>query len=210
MNENNTPDYGWETTAGPGSCNYITPKILKILRELSPKRILDIGSGNGALCADLTNNGYEIVGMEYDTKGYQIAKKEHPSIKFYNYGVQNDPSELLKSERVFDVVVSTEVIEHLYSPHQLVQYAAKVLKEDGLLIISTPYNGYLKNLVLSLLDDWDHHLNPLWHGGHIKFWSRKTLTKLLAENKYEVIKFTGAGRAPYLWRSMILVARKKT
>jgi hypothetical protein len=37
------------------------------------------------------------------------------------------------------------------------------------LIITTPYHGYLKNIALSVSVKFDHHVNPLWDGGHIKF-----------------------------------------
>jgi len=46
-------------------------------------------------------------------------------------------------------------------------------------------------------------------GGHIKFWSRKTITQLLSENGFEVTEFSGVGRFPYLWKSMVIVAIKK-
>jgi hypothetical protein len=82
------------------------------------------------------------------------------------------------------------------------------LKPDGYLVLTTPYHGYFKNLVLSILGKWDAHLSPLWEGGHIKFWSRATLTRLLAEANFEVIDFAGVGRVPYLWKSMVLVARR--
>ena len=61
------------------------------------------------------------------------------------------------------------------------------------MIISTPYHGYLKNLVLALTNKWDAHLNPFWDGGHIKFWSRKTISRLLSENGFRVIQFIGSG-----------------
>lgn len=74
-------------------------------------------------------------------------------------------------------------------------------------MISTPYHGYLKNLALSVFNKWDKHHTPLWHGGHVKFWSRKTLTQLLEANGFKVTEFHGAGRLPWLWKSMILVAK---
>jgi 2-polyprenyl-3-methyl-5-hydroxy-6-metoxy-1,4-benzoquinol methylase len=107
-----------------------------------------------------------------------------------------------------DAVVSTEVIEHLFSPHLLPIYAFKVLNSKGYIILTTPYHGYLKNLLLSLFGKWDKHHTPLWHGGHIKFWSRATLTQLLSENGFKVIGFSGVGRVPYLWKSMVIVAQK--
>src|SRR5262249_37524354 len=79
----------------------------------------------------------------------------------------------------------------------------------GHLIISTPYHGYLKNLFLALTNSWDAHLSPFWDGGHIKFWSYKTLSRLLNESGFRIVRFIGAGRLPFLWKSMIVVAQKR-
>jgi 2-polyprenyl-3-methyl-5-hydroxy-6-metoxy-1,4-benzoquinol methylase len=200
-------DYGWESASGPESCGYITPQVLKILQSLGAKRICDLGSGNGALASTLQKAGYYAVGVEYDKQGVLLARKCYPGIDFYNLGIQDDPGEMIVKEGSFDAVVSTEVVEHLFAPHLLPIFAGKLLKRGGYLVISTPYHGYLKNLALSVFDKWDKHHTPLWHGGHIKFWSRKTLTALLGSNGFEVISFHGAGRLPFLWKSMILVAR---
>jgi 2-polyprenyl-3-methyl-5-hydroxy-6-metoxy-1,4-benzoquinol methylase len=208
MSENVVQNYGWSTAEGPNSCNYITPRVLEILDQLRVRRVLDLGAGNGTLCAEIASRGYDTVGVEYDAGGVSVARKAYPAIPFYNFGVQDDPAELLKTEKMFDAVVSTEVVEHLFSPHLLPQFAAATLKSGGFLVITTPYHGYLKNLALALANGWDNHLTPLWHGGHIKFWSRKTLTRLLSENGFEVIGFSGVGRMPYLWKSMVLVAKK--
>ncbi|QFY42059.1 class I SAM-dependent methyltransferase [Candidatus Methylospira mobilis] len=201
-------NYGWSSVEAPCSCGYIAPFILKLLNRLDVKRVVDLGAGNGALCAMLAAQGYEVAGVEYDAKGVEIARSAYRDIHFYNFGVQDDPQALLAAERPFDAVISTEVIEHLFSPHLLPVYAKQILKDDGYLIISTPYHGYLKNLALSIVNKWDFHHNPLWHGGHIKFWSRETLTTLLVENGFSVIGFHGVGRIPYLWKSMVVVAKK--
>ena len=146
--------------------------------------------------------------MENDQQGVRIAAAAYPSIRFFNFGVQDDPAKLLACEQPFDVVVSTEVIEHLYAPHLLPTYARSCLRDGGFLIVTTPYHGYLKNLALSVLNKWDSHHTPLWHGGHIKFWSKATLTQLLAEHGFQVTGFSGVGRVPFLWKSMVIVARK--
>tara|TARA_R110002074_G_scaffold402049_1_gene602980 strand:+ start:7568 stop:8227 length:660 start_codon:yes stop_codon:yes gene_type:complete len=205
---NNVLNYGWDSSAGPESCNYITPKIIEILNRLQSNHVADLGSGNGALCSAIKAEGHYVVGIEHDKGGVSVASKSHPDIGFYQLGVQDSPSSLLEKEGAFDAVVSTEVVEHLYSPHLLPIFASSILKPDGVLIISTPYHGYLKNLALSIFDQWDSHHTPLWHGGHIKFWSRKTLTKLLEANGFAVTAFYGVGRLPLLWKSMILVAQK--
>ena len=160
------------------------------------------------MCSHLHNLGYKVVGIDFDEKGVEISRRAHPNITFYQCGVQDDPTELLKKEGYFDAVISTEVIEHLYSPHLLPQYASKVLNRGGYLILSTPYHGYLKNLAIGIFDKWDDHHTSLWHGGHIKFWSRKTLSKLLNDNGFRVIHFSGVGRTAFFWKSMILVAQK--
>lgn len=200
--------YGWDTITAPYSCNYISPKILKLLRLQSVNRICDVGSGNGALAGELYREGYSVVGVEYSDDGVNIAKTKYPDIKFYKLGVQDDPEQLVKTEGNFEAVISTEVIEHLFSPHQLPIFCRGLLKEEGILIISTPYHGYLKNLVLSLFNKWDHHHTALWEGGHIKFWSRATLSKLLEKNGFKIEEFYGVGRCNFLWKSMIIVARK--
>lgn len=208
MAENMVDDYGWASDQGPQSCGYIAPRIIDLLKQLKVKRVLDLGAGNGALCGQIALAGYEVVGVEYDKAGVQLARKSHPDIPFYNFGVQDNPVELLSHENVFDAIVSTEVIEHLFSPHLLPIYARGLLKQGGYLIITTPYHGYLKNLALALFGKWDHHHTVLWHGGHIKFWSRATLTHLLTEHGFEIVDFSGVGRLPYLWKSMVVVAQK--
>jgi len=151
-----------------------------------------------------------VAGVEYDRQGYELAKQGVPEARFFNLGVQDSAAEIVEAfpDR-FEAVVSTEVIEHLYLPAQLPRFAKAVLGSGGYLIITTPYHGYLKNLALALTDKWDHHHTPLWEGGHIKFWSRKTLTELLGREGFEVVGFGGVGRLPFLWKSMILIARLK-
>jgi type II secretory pathway predicted ATPase ExeA/2-polyprenyl-3-methyl-5-hydroxy-6-metoxy-1,4-benzoquinol methylase len=199
--------YGWND-ARPPSCDYLGPRVFEVLAELQARRVLDLGCGNGVLCAELAQRGYDVVGIERDAGGVAAARQLNPRARIHQFGVEDDPQDLLRAEAPFDAVVSTEVIEHLYAPHRLPQFAHSCLRRGGHLIVTTPYHGYLKNLALSLSDHWDRHHTPLWHGGHIKFWSRRTLTQLLQEHGFEVVSFSGVGRVPWLWKSMVLVARK--
>jgi hypothetical protein len=59
-----------------------------------------------------------------------------------------------------------------------------------------------------LLGKWDTHANPLWEGGHIKLWSKRTLGRLLTEAGFGNLEFRGAGRIPGLWMTMIARATK--
>jgi SAM-dependent methyltransferase len=74
------------------------------------------------------------------------------------------------------------------------------------LIISN--HGYLKNLFIASLNRFDKHVDPLWEGGHIKFFSKDSLYKLFEEMKIKPIGFYGSGRLPLLWKSMVVVGKK--
>lgn len=208
MTENVVNDYGWADASVPENVGYLAGPVIAALNRAGAKRVLDLGCGNGSLCGHLRTAGFEVVGVEYDAAGVAIAQRTFPHINFYNFGVQDNPSALLSQEAQFDAVVSTEVVEHLFSPHLLPQYAHPLLRENGTLVVTTPYHGYVKNLALAVLGKWDHHHHALWHGGHIKFFSRRTLTQLLERNCFRVTGFSGVGRAPLLWKSMILEAKK--
>lgn len=201
-------NYGWAGAADPHSCAYIAPAVFKRLRQLRVNKVLDLGAGNGRLCGDLSGAGFRVVGVEVDAAGVDAARIAFPAITFYHQGVEADPHEVLQNEGECEAVVSTEVIEHLYAPHRLPAYARSLLKPGGYLPVTTPYHGDLKNLALAVSGRWDKHFTALWHGGHIKFWSRATLTELLEQNGFRVVSFAGVGRARYFWKSMVMAAVK--
>ncbi len=207
MNTNVVDHYGWDSADRPTSCGYIGPRVIEELGALRVRRVLDLGCGNGTLCGELARRGYAVCGVDQDEAGVRLAQERHPALRFHRLGVQDEPQRLVDAEGRFQAVVSTEVIEHLYSPHLLPAFARTVLEPGGHLVLTTPYHGYLKNLALAVMDKWDHHHTALWHGGHIKFWSRRTLTELLRQHGFELVRFGGVGRLPYLWKSMVLVAR---
>jgi 2-polyprenyl-3-methyl-5-hydroxy-6-metoxy-1,4-benzoquinol methylase len=186
----------------------LSPFVNKILKLHNLHKIVDLGSGNGYLAGFLQEQGFNVVGFERDKEGVRISSEKYKNIKFYNLGVEDDPRLILRGE-LFDAVVSTEVVEHLYKPSNLLSFANLILKDKGIIILSTPYHGWFKNILISLFNKWDFHHHPNRDGGHIKFWSKKTLTKLLNDYGYDLIEFHGAGRIPFLWKSMILVAKKK-
>ena len=163
----NVNDYGWQSPEQPGSCDYITPQILELVQNYPNERILDLGCGNGALCGALIDRFDSfVVGVEYDSHGARIAQEACPDARIFTYGVQDDPNQLLDHVGgKFDLVISTEVIEHLYSPQLLPRYAEPILKPHGKLIVSTPYHGYLKNLAIARTNHWDTHHTPRWDGG---------------------------------------------
>jgi 2-polyprenyl-6-hydroxyphenyl methylase/3-demethylubiquinone-9 3-methyltransferase len=201
------PAFGWQPGESSYVASYLHVAILEALNAEKAHLVLDAGCGNGHLCRVMEQSGYSVIGIDADLTGIATARADNPGLDIRHYSFSSDPAALLPG-KLFDAVVCTEVVEHLYAPHELAQFASKALRPGGVLVISTPYHGWLKNLALALTNKFDHHWTPLWYGGHIKFWSRATLTQLLADAGLKVEGFIGAGRFPFLWKSMILIARK--
>lgn len=151
---------------------YLLPLLLPMLashQDLSTSklRVLDLGCGNGSLSHVIAQNGYEVVGVEESESGFKLACLSFPDCQFIQASIYSLPYQQL--ENTFDIVISSEVIEHLFYPKDLVRAAKKCLKPNGRLILTTPYHGYAKNLLLAFSGKMDKHFHVLWDGGHIKF-----------------------------------------
>lgn len=197
--------YGWSETAPKESHNYIFPKVLDLIPSNRALQILDAGCGNGYMANELAKSGHEVVGIDIAEDGISIAKKQYPNVKFYARSLYEDITDIITN---VDLIVSTEVIEHLYSPKIYLQNLHKVLRPGGSIILTTPYHGYLKNLALSITNSWDKHHTVDWEGGHIKFFSETTLSKMMHKVGFVNIKFNNAGRIKWLWKSMVCRAEK--
>lgn len=183
-------------------CQY--SNVVKSSDRIKP-RILDLGCGNGSFSSFLANRGFEVIGIEESSSGIAHAQESYPNCRFRQGSIYDlDLTDLANS---FDIVLAIEVIEHLFYPRQLLQVAKQCLQPHGVLILTTPYHGYLKNLVLSLTGKMDAHFTALWDGGHIKFFSVSTLSQLLISEGFLEQKFRFSGRIPYLWKSMICAAK---
>lgn len=196
------PDYGYGTAGACWDDEYIAAPILELVHSLGASRVLDIGCGNGEFCRRLVASGVgTVVGCDYSASGTAVAQASVAGATFMQLGVDDDARVLPGGP--FDVAVSLEVIEHLYDPGALMRFAKVALKPGGYLIVSTPYHGYLKNLAISLSNGWDGHWDPLWNGGHIKFWSKQTLRRVAEQDGFAWKRFIGAGRMPWMWKSLI-------
>lgn len=199
-------EYSYTNSSSGHHHAYLLPSLLPMLpvqKDLSsPKlRVLDPGCGNGSLSNVIAQNGYEVVGIEESGLGFKFACLSFPDCQFIQASIYALPYSQLKNS--FDIVISSEVIEHLFYPRELLKAARRCLKPNGRLILTTPYHGYWKNLLQSISNIMDNHFTSLRDGGHIKFFSVKILTTLLESEVYKDIKFDVVGRLPYLWKSML-------
>ncbi|MFQ6537976.1 MULTISPECIES: class I SAM-dependent methyltransferase [Aphanothece] len=201
-------DYRWSEEI-PHTLAYLIRPLLSLLQEGTAPgcRILDLGCGNGALSAHLSRLGYQVVGVDPSVSGIAVARRSFPAVAFHQAPAAPDALQALELPP-FDVVISTEVVEHCYAPRQWATAAFGSLRTGGRFICSTPYHGYWKNLALALSGKLDGHFTALWDGGHIKFFSRPTLTELLSEAGFVDLKFMGAGRCPWFWKSMLMAGRR--
>ncbi|MGD0720263.1 MAG: class I SAM-dependent methyltransferase [Roseiarcus sp.] len=205
----NDLEFGWSDARQSGSHAYLVPRLMEILsrRIADPgrMRLIDIGCGNGAVTSVLSAAGYQVIGVDPARDGIAQARVAFPGLRV-EIGSAYD--NLLERFGGFDVVVSLEVVEHLYSPQALADNIARMLRPGGFAVLSTPYHGYFKNLALAIAGKWDFHHHPDVEHGHIKFWSRRTLERLMAGSGMKASEFHRLGRIPPLGKSMMLVFEK--
>lgn len=206
-------DYGYRSTApGSGAAGVrYHADVLAVIRRIGGVRtICDLGCGNGHLAEMLVREGYTVTGVDASESGIALAKKRCAgrSARFLCHEVAPGLEAHL-GESPFDLVISIDVVEHLYRPPDLLDTAGLLLGSGGHLLIGTPYHGYLKNLAIAVSNRWDRHHAVHRDGGHIKFFSVRTLTNLVRSRGFGELRFHFSGRVPALWKNMICQARKE-
>jgi 2-polyprenyl-3-methyl-5-hydroxy-6-metoxy-1,4-benzoquinol methylase len=201
--------YAYEDGDLNPSHDYLVPSVLKILGSLhlpqDRNRIFELGCGNGAVAEVLTRHGYQLTGVDVSVQGVEQGQRRHPHLSL-QLGSAYDC--LANTYGRFPVVISLEVVEHLYDPRAFARNLFNLVESSGAAIVSTPYHGYWKNLAMALTGRMDQHFTALWDHGHIKFWSMATLRQLLQEAGFRSITFRRVGRVPALAKSMIAIATK--
>lgn len=203
--------FGYHDKEASCAHEYLLPTLLRTIREISKGRslkILDIGCGNGYVASRVAAEGNSVIGVDVSPDGIEIARSSFPDVSYSVCSIY-DNALLDKVSGQVDCVVSLEVVEHLFYPKKLFEQSYRLLATRGSLIVSTPYHGYLKNLALSVTNGWDRHFGVDWDGGHIKFFSKKTLAHMALTAGFVNLRFSPVGRFPGLWKSMIMVAEKR-
>lgn len=203
------PGYRFSDAGHCESHGYLLPALLRILQSADfnhvEKRLFEVGCGNGSIACALADRGFEIAGIDPSPEGIAHANASYPDLRLESGSAYDD---LAGQYGRYPIVVSLEVVEHVYAPRKYASTIYDLLLPGGMVVISTPFHGYWKNLALAVTGKMDAHFTALWDNGHIKFWSEKTLRRLLVEAGFEVLYFERVGRVPVLAKSMIAVARK--
>lgn len=158
--------------------------FIKKINLQKESNILDLGCGRGWLSNLLSSYG-KVLGIEPVAKVVQYAKQLFPDVNF----VSGKASSLInKYSEKFDLIVSSEVIEHIPEIEKEV-FANEIkllLKIDGHLIISTPR--------MEAQAEWLKHSNP---NQPIEEWiSEKKLIDLFENNGFKLIEVKRISKKP--------------
>lgn len=199
--------YRYGSASTNSSHAYLLPAVRRLLSRCgsADRRLFEVGCGNGSVANILASEGWDVTGVDPSDEGIAHAREAYPHLRLAQ-GSAYEP--LSETYGTFPIVLSLEVVEHVYAPRDYARALAGLLEAGGHAIISTPYHGYLKNLALAVTGKMDAHFTALWDHGHIKFWSVRTLTALLAEAGLEVVDVVRVGRVAPLAKSMVLLAEK--
>jgi len=200
--------YAYHNSLLNPSHSYLLPSLVSSLSALDlngEESIFDLGCGNGSVAAELRRRGYNVTGVDPSLEGIEYAQHNYPDLDLH---IGSSSDDLASKFGNFPAVYSLEVVEHVYAPSHYASTLFSLVQPGGTAIVSTPYHGYAKNLALAVSGRMDAHFTALWEHGHIKFWSRRTLTALLEDAGFTDVRIQRVGRIPALAKSMIASARR--
>lgn len=142
-------------------------------------RILDVGCGGGILCEPLARLGAEVVGIDPIEENIIEATKHAAdmglTITYLPYAIEDLPEDMPP----FDVVIASEIIEHVKNPDDFLKACSERLKKRGGMFVST-FNKTLKSYLLGVVAA-EYLLNWVPRGTHSwqKFISPQDLSQKL-------------------------------
>ncbi len=207
--------YEWYNRIDPGSAyrsedEPTLPQRLNWFLKSTPpgSRVLDYGCGEGVVLAGLQEQvriHEDSCGVDLSENAVRKASARFPKLKF----IATNPDGIAPfANESFDVIIATEVIEHLFDADGAFQEFHRLLRPSGRLLLSCPYHGPLKDLALLLTGKMDSHYHDPY-SPHIRFYSPKTLRLVHEKNGFRILERSGVGRVSFLWKSMVTVAVKQ-
>jgi len=186
-----------------------TPDYLRLLFQRCVHRdddCLDLGCGDGGSSGFyLTAHSGSYVGVDVAQQALEVARE-----RGFNVLRIDDAASLPFDDESFDVVVCSEVLEHLFEPQLAVAEAMRVLRPNGRLILTVPNVAYWRDRVDALLGVWqpggdDRARAEPWRSPHIRFFRPATLRRMLLKAGFDHVDLIGLpfplfGRVPLLRR----------
>jgi 2-polyprenyl-3-methyl-5-hydroxy-6-metoxy-1,4-benzoquinol methylase len=168
--------------------NNFFANLIALAKPLKAREILDAGCGEGFTMEKLTKEkvGKRIEGIEYSKDAIAFGKKIYPHLVIKHASIY----ELPYKDKSFDLVVCTEVLEHLGEPKKALKEMLRVSKKY--LLISVP------NEPLFMISNFLRGKNISRFGNdieHINHWGPLGFTKFLTENKVKTKRIN----LPFPW-----------
>lgn len=171
-------------------------EFFKLVKPLRPITVLDVGCGEGFTLKKLEEKkiGKRNEGIDYSAEAIKIGKKIYPELALS----KGDVYKLQYEDNSFDLVICTEVLEHLTDPAKAVEEMKRVsakyivfsVPNEPFFILANFLRGkYLKNLGN--------------HPEHINHWTMWGFEKFLKSHGLTVVK----SRHPFAW-SLILAKKQ--
>ncbi len=176
-------DEYWDSQASEGSRDLLERKFdteLRLLEKHVDKgAVLDIGCGAGVFLHFAKKRGWKVYGTEFNKFCRAHVKKMGINIS------DGDLSRFKKSQ--FQLVTLHQVFEHLPEPNAMLKDVHRILENGGVLFISVPYIYGITTLLMG-------RRGPHYDGvGHLNYFSKRTLKKILAKHGFDVVRFRTEG-----------------
>jgi len=148
-------------------------------------KILDVGCSTGEFLKIARDCGWEAYGNDVDSESIRLAKER------YSLDVkEQDLMECNFADNYFDVVTFFDSLEHIPDPLATLQEVRRILKQNGLVLITTPnIEGLFPKVTYILfaktIGAWEHPTPP----AHLYQFSMRTISKLLNRAGFSVVGF---------------------
>ncbi|XP_053993337.1 ubiquinone biosynthesis O-methyltransferase-like isoform X2 [Hylaeus volcanicus] len=193
----------------PFICHSIRQHLSKSIQECY---ILDAGCGGGYLAETLALKGATVLGIDTSAGAIEVAKKHFEEHVLTNSASKMSPCkelqrldykkydifDLLPLNISFDVIVASEVIEHIRQPANFLSACSKLLKPNGLLILTTPNRNFLSYLLIVFLGEYVLKLLPKNTHEYKMFFKPKELQSLVQRTcGLKCLNYTGSFYIPW-------------
>ncbi len=151
-------------------------KIMELIKEGEKNvKILDMGCGAGELGKTLKEHGAYVVGCDISPHAVEKAKKCLDDAFIFDTE-QGDYSLI---EKDFDVIVASELIEHLFMPEYFIENIKKAMHSETRLIITTPNFLVWTNRLRMLVGQFEYTKSGFLDESHIHFFTYYSLKKIM-------------------------------
>jgi SAM-dependent methyltransferase len=157
--------------------------------SLDPRRsILEVGcgAGNNGVYAKESGRCGRYVGVEINPAAAVIAADRLDAIHVLDVESASPPFE----DASFDVLVASEVLEHLVDPWTFLKQYKRYLRPGGLVFASSPNVANISTLAMLLNGRWDLEASGRMDRTHLRWFTPRSFRAMFEEGGYEVLAVT--------------------